>query len=256
MKILGITQARIGSTRMPEKILKTIMGQSLLEIHLRRILKSKLITKVKVATTTEEGSDQIIEIVGLLGIDVYKGSIDNVLERFYYTALPEQPDWVVRFTSDCPLIDPEVIDSVIQHAITNNLDYVSNTLDPTFPDGLDTEVFKFSALVKAYNEAQLVSELEHVTPFIWKNSTFKGGSLFSSDCVYNDMDFSNIRLTVDTYEDFLVIEKLVNILGPDKKWMEYVKALQEHPEIMALNSSFKRNEGYEKSLHNDKINNK
>ena len=164
MKIIAITQARIGSTRLPEKILKTINGESLLEIHLKRILQSKLITGLKIATTTEPDSDKIVAIANKLGLSVYKGSINNILARFYQTALSEPPDWVVRLTSDCPFIDPVEIDHVIQLAIDADLDHVSNTLQPTYPDGIDTEVFKFSALERAVKEARLTSELEHVTP--------------------------------------------------------------------------------------------
>lgn len=251
MKIIAITQARIGSTRLPEKILKTINGESLLEIHLRRILQSKLITKLKVATTIEPDAEKIVAVANKVGVEVHKGSINNVLDRFYQTAKAENPVWVVRLTSDCPLIDPIEIDRVIQFAINNDLDYGSNTLDPTYPDGIDTEVFKFSALEKAVNEASLTSELEHVTPYIWKNSTFKGGSIFKSDNVRNEKDYSSIRLTVDTIEDFMVIEKLVQLLGNDKSWMDYVEALEKHPEIKDLNDHFTRNEGYEKSLIKD-----
>lgn len=252
MKILAITQARLGSSRLNEKVLKTINGETILEIHLKRILKSKLITKLKVATTTEEGNEKITSIASKLGLETYRGSIDNVLERFYFTALPENPDWVVRLTSDCPLIDAEVIDKVINFAISQNLDYVSNTMDPTFPDGLDVEIFKFSALIKAYKEANLKSELEHVTPYIWKNSTFKKGSIFKSDCYKNDIDYSSIRLTVDTIEDFLVIERLINLLGIDKTWIEYVNTLNENLDIKMINDKYSRNEGYEKSIKGDK----
>lgn len=253
MKIIAITQARIGSTRLPEKILKTINGESLLEIHLRRILQSKLISKLKVATTIEPDAEKIVAVANKVGVEVHKGSINNVLDRFYQTARAENPDWVVRLTSDCPLIDPIEIDRVIQFAINNDLDYASNTLDPTYPDGIDTEVFKYSALKKAVSEASLTSELEHVTPYIWKNSTFKGGSIFKSDNVRNFKDYSSIRLTVDTIEDFMVIEKLVQLLGKDKPWMDYVEALEKHPEIKDLNDHFTRNEGYEKSLTKDNI---
>ena len=252
MKILAITQARIGSTRLPEKILKTINDVSLLEMHIRRIQQSKLITKLKVATTDEPDADKIVEICNKLNVEVYKGSVNNVLERFYQTALPESPDWIVRLTSDCPLIDSVEIDKVIQFAITKDLDYVSNTLKPTFPDGIDTEVFKFSALERALKEAKLASELEHVTPYIWKNSDYMGGNVFKSDCVVNEVDYSDVRLTVDTLEDFKVIEKLIELLGNDKPWIDYVKALQTHNEIKEINRHFTRNEGYEKSINRDK----
>lgn len=252
MNILVLTQARIGSTRLPEKILKTINGKSLLEIHLNRIFKSKLITKIKVATTVEPDAIKIKDIASKLGIDVYQGSINNVLERFFFSASSENPDWVVRLTSDCPLIDPELIDAVVKFAIDNNLDYASNTLKPTYPDGLDVEVFKFSVLEKAYNEAKLTSEIEHVTPYIWKNSTYMGGFFFKSDCLMNSVDYSNIRLTVDTYDDFTVIEKLIQIVGDDKSWKDYVTILQNCPEISNINEKYTRNEGYDKSIKNDK----
>lgn len=252
MKILAITQARMSSTRLPGKIIKKINEETLLEIHLKRILKSNLISKLKVATTIESDAIQIVEICNKLGLETFRGSLNNVLERFYLTALPESPDWVVRLTSDCPLIDPLVIDSVINHAISNDLDYVSNTLQPTFPDGLDVEVFKFSALKTALMEATLTSELEHVTPYIWKNSSFKGGKLFSSDCLFNEKDYSSIRLTVDTLEDFTVIYKLISCLGTDRPWLEYVEKLEKNPEIKQINAQFQRNEGYQKSITNEK----
>lgn len=251
MKILAITQARFGSTRFPGKILKKIKSESLLEIHLKRVLNSKLISKIKVATTKEAEAIKIIEICNQLGIEYYQGSADNVLERFYFTALSEKPDWVVRLTSDCPLIDAEVIDKVILHAIKNNFDYVSNTLDPSYPDGIDVEVFKFTVLEKAMKEASLTSEKEHVTSYIWKNSTFLGNLIFTSACVKNEIDYSKYRLTVDTKEDYILIEKLVTQLGTDKTWIEYVNFLEKNCEIQKINITSKRNEGYIKSLNND-----
>ncbi len=251
MKILAITQARVGSSRLPEKILKKIEGKSLLSIHLNRILKSNLVTKLKVATTNEDGVEQIIAICNECEVEFYQGSLNDVLDRFYHTALPENPDWVVRLTSDCPLIDPMVIDTIIEAAVQNNLDYTSNTLNPTYPDGIDVEVFKFSALQKAFNEAMLKSEREHVTPYIWKNSTVKGGEIFKSFSYENNEDFSSIRLTVDTLEDFEVIEKLIQIEGTSKDWLSYVNTLNNHLEIKAINQKYNRNEGYEKSLNSE-----
>lgn len=251
MKILAITQARVGSTRLPEKILKKVGSKTLLEIHLERILLSKLINKLKVATTIEANAIKIVEISNRLGIEAFQGSIDNVLERFYFTAKDEKPDWVVRLTSDCPLIDSTEIDKVIQFAIDKDLDYASNTLKPTLPDGMDVEVFKFDALKKAYNKANLKSELEHVTPYIWKNSTFNGNPLFSSDCLMYEEDYSGIRLTVDTQEDFEVISKIIEIAGTEKSWKEYVQLLEQNPDIKDINKKYGRNEGYEQSLEND-----
>lgn len=248
MKILAITQARIGSTRLPGKVLKSINEKTLLEIHLERALKSKKITKLKVATTTEEGAIKIVAISKKLGLESFRGSVDDVLERFYRTALPDKPDYVVRLTADCPLIDSYEIDKIIKVCINGKYDYVSNTLEPTFPDGTDVEVFKFSALEKAYHEATLKSDREHVTPYIWRNSSVKGAKMFSSFSVKYHEDLSRYRLTVDTQEDFDLIKKIIINLGADKKWKDYVDFLNENPDLMNINAKYKRNEGYVKSL--------
>lgn len=155
MKILAITQARYGSTRLPAKILKKVNGQTLLEIHLKRILQSKTVSKLKIATTDEEGSKYIVEVANKIGVDYFKGSVDDVLSRFYGTAVLEKPDYVIRLTSDCPLIDPNIIDTVVTFALEHpEYDYV-HTDAKSFPDGLDTEIMKFSAIEKAYKEADL-----------------------------------------------------------------------------------------------------
>lgn len=251
MNILAITQARYGSTRLPAKILKEVSGKSLLETHLERILKSKMITKLKVATTKEEGAGIIIDIANRLNVESYQGSTDDVLARFYETAKPESPNYVVRLTSDCPLIDAEVIDKVIESCLESGCDYASNGLAPTYPDGLDVEIFKFSALEKAYIEAELKSDREHVTPYIWRNSTFKGQSLFKSINVENEVDFSKHRITIDTIEDFMLIKSLIENLGNDKSFSTYIDYLEKHPELREINKLYIRNEGYDKSLLND-----
>lgn len=251
MKVLAITQARYGSTRLPAKILKTVNGMTLLEIHLRRLLQSKRITKLKIATTDEEGSKYIIEVANKVGVDYCQGSVDDVLSRFVKTAEGENPDYIVRITSDCPLIDPNYIDQAIDLCISGDYDYVS--IDgKSFPDGMDCEVFKYSSLLKADKEASLQSEREHVTPYIWKNGTVRGGSIFKSGKVYHQEDWSKYRITVDTPEDFGLVQNLIQSLGIDKTCEEYVTYLQQHPEIMELNSMYERNEGYVKSINNDK----
>lgn len=251
MKILAITQARVASTRLPEKVLKTIGGKSLLEIHLHRILKSKLISKLIVATTKEADADKIIDIADKLGVESFQGSMDDVLERFYFAALPEKPDYVVRLTSDCPLIDPVEIDKVIAGFCAGKYDYCKNALEPTFPDGIDAEIFTFAALEKAYKEATLKSDREHVTTYIWRNSSVMGGNIFKSLSIKNPEDFSQYRLTVDTQEDFDLIEKLITNLGIDKGWREYIDYLEMHPDLLKINSKFERNEGYLQSLIKD-----
>lgn len=255
MKVLAITQARYGSTRLPAKILKEVDGQTLLEIHLRRILQARSIDALKIATTDEEGSRFIVAVAGKVGVDYFKGSVDDVLSRFYETARPEQPDYVVRFTSDCPLIDPGIIDEIVSFAVSHDYDYV-HTDPKCFPDGLDTEVMKFSALERAWREAVLTSEREHVTPYIWKNGSAAGGSLFRTfdfqnrEGVFNASDY---RITIDEPEDFEVLKALIQALGPTRPWKEYIDYLLAHPALKAVNSRFGYNEGYGKSLRNDKV---
>lgn len=254
MKVLAITQARYGSTRLPAKILKEVSGMTLLEIHLRRILQARNIDKLKIATTAEEGSKYIVEIADKVGVEYCRGSVDDVLERFWETAKGEDPDYVVRLTSDCPLIDPQVIDKTVSFAVEGGFDYVKT--DPgSFPDGLDTEVFKFTALKKAYEEATMSSEREHVTPYIWKNGSAEGGSLFKSAYMKNvegDYDAATNRITIDEPEDFEVLRTLIQTIGIDKGWKDYMDYLEEHPEIKRLNCKFGYNEGYTKSIRNDK----
>lgn len=255
MNIVAITQARYGSTRLPAKILKEVKGQSLFEIHLRRILRSKFINKLKIATTDEEGAKYIVEIAERVGVEYFKGSVEDVLSRFYDTAKSECPDYVVRLTSDCPLIDPEVIDETIKFCMDNHCDY-ARTDPKCFPDGLDTEVFKFSALECAYREAKLQSEREHVTPYIWKNGTADGGQKFVSAKLQNKRgvyDASDYRITIDEPEDFEVIKVLIETLGTEKGWYDYIDYLVKHDDIRSINKKFTYNEGYAKSLKNDKI---
>jgi spore coat polysaccharide biosynthesis protein SpsF len=251
MKIIAVTQARYGSTRLPAKILRKVGDLTLLDVHIHRILCSQLITKLKVATTNEEGSDKIVEIANKYGVECYRGSVNNVLERFYNCVEDENPDYIVRLTSDCPLIDPQLIDGIINKCIKSDYDYVSNTLIPTYPDGVDVEVFKFSALKMAVEKATLKSDKEHVTPYIWRNSNVKGGAIFSSFNYTNSEDYSNYRITVDTIEDFDVVKILIETLGIDKHWSEYLNYLKSNTDVRNINCNHQRNEGYTKSLLND-----
>lgn len=256
MRVLAITQARYGSTRLPAKILKEVNGQTLLEIHLKRILQAKTINKVKIATTDEDGSKYIVAVANKVGVEYFKGSVEDVLSRFYETAETEKPDYVIRLTSDCPLIDPNIIDAVVTFAIEHpEYDYV-HTDAKSFPDGLDTEVMKFSAIEKAYKEANLKSEREHVTPYIWKNGTANGGTIFNTYNFPNpagDFDADNYRITVDEPEDFEVIKTLIENLGIENSWKSYIDYLFEHKDVYDINSKFSNNEGYAKSIANDTI---
>jgi spore coat polysaccharide biosynthesis protein SpsF (cytidylyltransferase family) len=250
IKTVLITQARTGSTRLPGKILMEVNNTPLLKIHLNRLNQSKNIDKIIVATTVNE-KDDIIEKIGKdWGYEVYRGSENDVLDRFYQAVKKIKPTWVVRVTSDCPLIDPLLVDKVIEITKAENKDYGSNVIDEIFPDGQDVEVFKFSALEKAWNEANKLSEREHVTPYIRNHSDLKSGSLFSAISYKNDTDYSHIRMTVDEQKDFELINKIICELGMNQTWLDYTQYIIKN-ELVNINGDIIRNEGYLKSLKND-----
>ena len=227
--------------------MKTINGKTLLEIHLERLLNSKRIDQVIVATTWEPNAEKIKSIAQKLGAQVYQGSVDDVLDRFYQAIQNEDVTYVVRLTADCPLIDASLIDQVIDFMLLHQVDYVSNTLNPSYPDGQDIEVFTLQALEKAWISAHLKSEREHVTPFIWKNSSYFQQSLFTSLNYSCEVDHSAVRLTVDEQKDFDTIQYLVEQLGSNANWQDYANYYATHATQMP-NSSIRRNDGYEKSI--------
>ncbi len=240
----------MGSSRLPEKIFKKIGEKTLLEIHIGRLLKVKNADAIIVATTVSPEDEVVYNLACELGLMSFRGSENDVLDRFYQAARKHEPEWVVRVTSDCPLLDPKLVDKVISMAKEYKVDYCSNILIEHFPDGQDVEVFTFKALEKAWNEARLSSEREHVTPYIRNNVIGKGKSIFS--CInYNcDQDYSGIRMTVDEEADFLMIKTLISALGENCSWEEYVDYIIKN-NFDKYNSYIKRNEGYYKSLKND-----
>ena len=255
MKFLCITQARFNSSRFPGKALAKIGGKTVLQIHLERILKATKISKLLVATTLEPESDQILQVCRDLGVDYFQGSLDDVLDRFYQAAKPYQPEFIIRLTSDCPLIDPLLIDETIVAFSQDKFDYFSNGFLETFPDGQDIEITKFEALEKAWKNSKLMSEREHVTPYIWKNSTLhwqgQGQALFKAGDLRSPISYKHVRMTVDYPSDLEVIQALIEKLGEDRSWKEYAEYLSKNHSIASLNSEIIRNEGYQTSLKKD-----
>jgi len=244
-KVVLITQARTGSTRLPGKVLMEIDHEPLLIIHLNRIRKADRVNKIIVATT-DNAADKIIgNISEQNNFYCFAGSENDVLDRFYQSVKNERPTWIVRVTSDCPLIDPNLIDAVISCALVNDVDYCSTGIIENFPDGQDVEVFKFSALERAWEEASLLSEREHVTPYI--RNPKNGFRCLDFPC---SADYSKVRMTVDEQVDFQVIKQLIFALGKDASWLDYTRYLL-NTDISELNSGIIRNEGYLKSLKKD-----
>ena len=203
-----------------------------------------------VATTVNEEDNVIFDKAIECGYSASRGSESDVLDRFYQAVKDKSADWIVRVTSDCPLIDPELVDDVIRFAQDNNTDYCSNGFVENYPDGQDVEVFKFSALKLAWENALLKSEREHVTPYIRNNSDFNNGNLFKAMNFPSDSDFSKIRMTVDEQRDFDLMEILIHQLGTDKTWLTYTNFIIEN-DLTKVNGQIIRNEGFLKSLKND-----
>ncbi len=241
VKTIAIVQARMGSTRLPGKVIKKILNKTLLEILLHRLSKSKKINRIIVASGISKENDSIEKHIKDLGFDIFRGSEDNVLKRFYDCASIYKPEIIVRITGDCPLIDPELVDRVIETLINNNADYASNTDPPTFPDGQDVSVFTFNALKIAFNQSTELNQFEHVTPYIRANNAFKRVNYT------NEIDLSKKRWTVDELVDFEVIENIINYFHPnlDFSWLDILDLEELHPQYFQANLGIKRNEGSE-----------
>lgn len=249
-KTIAIIQARMGSTRLPNKVLLPLGDCTVLEQVVRRVKKSKRIDEVIVATTTSVQDDEIVALCSEKEIICYRGSENDVLDRYYQCAKIFEPENVIRITADCPLMDAEVIDSVIQKHLENNNDYTSNTLVPTFPDGEDVEIMKFSILEDAWKNAVLASQREHVTQYIIHNEKYKKGNVaFSSN-------LEKMRWTLDTEADYKFISQIYDALYAQKPMFgvaEVLELLEQRPELMEINHDQERNEGLKKSLEEDYI---
>ena len=213
-KTVAIIQARINSTRLPQKILLPLPigseNENVLYHVCKRIQTVKNIDQVVVATTTNPMDDAIVAWAVQNNIDFYRGSEDDVLDRYYQTALQHNADFVVRITSDCPCIDSNIVSEIIRFLHTNDIDYVSNTINRTYPHGMDTEAFTFSALEKAWQETTEKPHREHVTPYIYKSGFLKCTSFEDPNGI---SDTPSIRITLDTTEDYTVICAVYDLLG-------------------------------------------
>jgi spore coat polysaccharide biosynthesis protein SpsF len=250
MKIVAMIQARMTSSRLPGKIMADVAGQPMLHYVVGRALKASTIDLVTVATTDRGTDDIVVRFCKDAGIAVFRGSEQDVLDRYYQAAKSFEADTIVRLTADCPLLDPVVIDRVVSVFAHGGYDYVSNTMERTYPDGLDTEVFRWSALERAWRDACLKSEREHVTPFIWKQP-----ALFRLGNVKHNQNFSHLRWTVDRPQDLEFVRRVYDYLGPDPTFgMEEIFALlRGHPELQTINAGIESNEGYATSLREDAL---
>lgn len=252
MKYLVLIQARCGSTRYPNKVLANLAGKTDIEWVIERVRRSHLIDEVMVVTSIEKNNLPLIERCVHSGVRVFVGSEDDVLDRYYQAARLLRPEYVIRITADCPMIDWRYLDMAIEQ-IHENTDYLGEITE-TFPDGLDIEIIKFTVLKEAWEEARLLSEREHVTMFI-KNHPER---YCIQDLVCPIDHIGNKRWTLDEDRDYEMITKVydhfVCDLGkPNFVTEDILEFLATHPEIEALNVGIMRNEGLMKSLAYDKI---
>jgi len=240
--IAAIIQARTNSTRFPNKIFASIEGQPLISHIVKRLSQSKMIEKTVIATSLNDADNYIEEWCNTNNILCFRGSEDNVLERFYQTATKFNIDIIVRITADDPFKDAEIIDEVINLLINEKLDFCCNNNPPTFPEGLDTEVFTFDALKKAYEFAVDPFDLEHVTQYFYRNP-----GKFKQKNLKNIVNLSSYRWTIDEPEDlefakiiYSKLYKVNNYFG----YREILKFIEENPNIIEINKSIKRSALY------------
>jgi len=242
-KVLCIVQARMGSTRLPGKVLKIVEGKSLLEHLIDRLKYAKRINKIVIATTVNRKDDAIVDLCKRIKIDWFRGSEEDVLDRYYQCARKYKAKIIIRVTSDCPVIDPEIIDKMIDCYFKNKdeVDYLSNVIPVrTYPLGLDVEIFSFSSLKRAWKEAKKQPDREHVTPYIYMHpKNFK---------IYNFKDrknYSKYRWTVDTQEDLNLIKEIYSHLyKPDRIFLyrDILKLFEENPTLANINKNVKQKE--------------
>ena len=247
--ILAIVQARMSASRLPGKVMKKILGKPIIGYLLDRLKASKRIDKIILATSTNQENDELVSYVQGLGFDVWRGSEEDVLGRFFFAAKKYAADTVVRITGDCPLIDVKICDRLVDEFIKHQVDYAF--LSPGFAEGLDCEVLKATALEKCHQHAKLASEREHVTPYI-KNHQDQ----FKLFCMDNREDHSGYRIVVDEPEDLAMLEILFNDfykkIHPQGSFDEIKAYLDRHPELVRMNSHVVRNEGFIRSLQKER----
>lgn len=250
-KIIALLQARTDSTRLPRKVLKPLLGKPMIIQELIRVKRSSTIDELILLTSSESSDDELANVVSDFGFSIFRGSKDNVLERFYKCSEKlklDDNDIIVRLTGDCPIHDATIIDELIMSFLESDLDYMANCVNPVYPDGLDAEVFTYGVLQKAYRGAKKLSEKEHVTPYI------RDSGLFKTDDLERESIHPEWRLTVDEPTDFTVIEKIYNHFNSnDFSFFDVVEYLENKPSILEINSNISRNEGYEKSLKEDEL---
>jgi spore coat polysaccharide biosynthesis protein SpsF len=240
IKVVAIIQARMSSTRLPGKVLMELGGRTVLDRMVERVQKSRKVDQVVVATTTDDSDEPIVKFCNENSIPVFRGSLPDVLDRYYQAALQYKADIVVRLTGDCPLIDPQLIDDTITALIEKDADFACNRLPPpfsrTYPIGLDVEAVTFEALERAWIEATEKHDREHVLPYLYEISDrFRVVQLNYTE------DLGKMRWTLDTPEDLLLLREVIKRLNGrnDFTWLQVLDLFQQDPALAMLNESVK-----------------
>lgn len=233
MRVVAIIQARMGSSRLPGKVLKDLGGEPVLARVINRTRKAKRLDEVVVATSLHSGDDVIAEACARRSIACFRGCEADVLDRYHGAAQMFAADVIVRVTSDCPLIDPELIESTVHVLLERRADYATNALVVTYPRGLDVEVFTFEALASAWRSAKEPYQRTHVTPFLYESS-----GRFKVESLAADSDYSKYRWTLDTSEDLDLMRSIYRHFDPrdDFGWRAVLQLMKEHPELPEINS--------------------
>jgi spore coat polysaccharide biosynthesis protein SpsF len=244
---VAIIQARMSSERLPGKVMAEIGGKPMLYHVVKRAERAELINLIVVATSHHHDDDVIENFCKENAVVCFRGSRNDVLDRYYQAARYLDALVIVRLTADCPLLDPGIIDKIILNYYEGDFDYVSNIIEYTYPDGLDTEVFSFDALNRAWREARLKSEREHVTPYLRNHP-----EIFRLVNISHTEDLSHLRWTVDEPQDMDFIRSVFAHMGDSCFGMtDTLNLLRECPELSIKNAGIKRNEGYIVSLNDD-----
>lgn len=240
MNVIAIVQARVGSTRLHEKVIKKIRDKVVLDYVIERLKFCKEVDNIVLATTTSEKDDVLRDYAVNKEISLFRGSEEDVLSRYYNAAERYKADLVIRITSDCPLIDPKIVDEVIRKHIESDADYTSNTIKRTYPRGFDVEVFNFNVLAEAYKNASEKYQREHVTLYIKEHAEkFKLQNIE----VKGKLDRPDIRITVDTKEDFELIKKIILHFDDIEFTAEdVIDFLNKNPKLLEINKNIKQKE--------------
>lgn len=235
MNVIAIVQARMGSTRLPGKVLLDLAGEPVLVRDINRIKRARTLNKIVVATTLEALDNSIVDLCRERAWPFFRGSEHDVLDRYYGAAITHKADIVVRITADCPLIEPEIVDKTVNMLLCRQCgaDYASNGLPPrTYPRGMDVEAFTLSTLERAWREDSNIAWREHVTPFIYSHP-----DIFRLANVTNSTDYSHMRWTLDTKEDLEFIRRIYSQFNNDHfTWKEVIALLDQNPSWMKINS--------------------